>query len=341
MKKTWTIILKNNDVTERNLSIGIDNLTWGTRTGGIHSEIKSGDHVVFLVGVKTQNKKHMEKHHQPFTEHKYPMYPDETLTKDFISDFEFQIDRIIFGKVTSDFYVDDYKLWPSPDEYDHKKKPVSFKHRFKWVPTHEANNLTWAVSDCNYDFHLSIIAAGKKRAPYPSIQHPHDIEAIESKLKVCELPSTNEETYQGAVETTPAIMIPGGPIEAPQKVDSSSGTGKWPRKAGIAKKAIESASFKCERNSEHITFISRVTNENFVEAHHLVPMEKQGEFNVSLDVPENILSLCPNCHSMFHHSHGSDISTLLSHFLEQRKQGLEERGIHIDLDKLEGFYVKN
>ncbi|MFA0289397.1 hypothetical protein AB4544_23440, partial [Vibrio sp. 10N.222.45.F7] len=108
MPKTWTIILKNDDITERNLKIALENFTWGTRTSGLHSEIKAGDNVMFLVGVRTQNKQYMKKH-LPFIEHRYPMYPDETLTEDFVSDFVFEIDRVILGKITSDFYIDDYK----------------------------------------------------------------------------------------------------------------------------------------------------------------------------------------------------------------------------------------
>lgn len=340
MPKTWTIILKNDAITERNLKIALDNFTWGTRTSGLHSEIKAGDNVMFLVGVRTQNKQYM-KRHLPFIEHRYPMYPDETLTEDFVSDFVFEIDRVILGKITSDFYIDDYKLWPSPDEDDPTKQSVSFKHRFKWVQTHEAGKMNWSINDSNYNFHLSVIAAGKKRAPFPSALLLHNIENIESKLTVSELPSTDEETYQNTVETAQSIILEAGPIKPPQKRgDNGNAKGKWPRSFRIAKSALENANFQCENNPQHITFRSRVTKKNFVEAHHLIPMEKQGEFKVSLDVPENILSLCPNCHSMFHHSDIDITSPLVETFLNRRKKSLKERGVKITLRKLMDYYVK-
>jgi 5-methylcytosine-specific restriction protein A len=33
-----------------------------------------------------------------------------------------------------------------------------------------------------------------------------------------------------------------------------------------------------------------------MKAHHMIPMEYQDYFTYSIDVPENVISLCPNCH---------------------------------------------
>jgi hypothetical protein len=42
-----------------------------------------------------------------------------------------------------------------------------------------------------------------------------------------------------------------------------------------SKRAIVLANYKCEVDNNHIYFTSRVTGENYVEAHHLIPMEYQ------------------------------------------------------------------
>ena len=81
--------------------------------------------------------------------------------------------------------------------------------------------------------------------------------------------------------------------------------------------ALDNANFKCENDQDHETFISARTGNQFVEAHHLIPMEYQGEFTVSIDVPENIISLCPNCHRAFHNSIISNQEKLISKFYEK------------------------
>ena len=81
------------------------------------------------------------------------------------------------------------------------------------------------------------------------------------------------------------------------------------------------------------------TRKPFVEAHHLIPMEYQDEFEVSIDVPENILSLCPNCHRAFHSSEYSEREALVRKFHKKRSSGLESREITIGIDDLLNFYI--
>lgn len=68
-------------------------------------------------------------------------------------------------------------------------------------------------------------------------------------------------------------------------------------------------------------------------------MEYQGEFDCSIDVPENIISLCPNCHRAFHNSEDTLKKELLLKFFNSRKQGLASRGIQINLSKLLEYYL--
>jgi len=70
--------------------------------------------------------------------------------------------------------------------------------------------------------------------------------------------------------------------------------------------ALQLANFQCEINKEHDTFISNATLRNYVESHHLVPMEFYNEFELSIDSEANIVALCHNCHRCLHHGRFED-----------------------------------
>ncbi|MFE4354224.1 hypothetical protein [Peribacillus butanolivorans] len=46
---------------------------------------------------------------------------------------------------------------------------------------------------------------------------------------------------------------------------------KWKSNPSVAKEALELVNYRCEIDPFHETFISEVTGDNFVEAHHLIP----------------------------------------------------------------------
>ena len=88
----------------------------------------------------------------------------------------------------------------------------------------------------------------------------------------------------------------------------------------------------------HHTFTAKKTGENYVEAHHLIPLRFQGEFGSSLDIPENIVSLCPNCHKLVHYGDFDDKKTILSELFKKRKNKLIEFGINLSEDEFLDFY---
>lgn len=80
-----------------------------------------------------------------------------------------------------------------------------------------------------------------------------------------------------------------------------------------------------------MTFISRTRNQQYVEAHHLVPMSMQTKFSSSLDVPANIISLCATCHKLLHYGRAVDKKELLGKLHFERLTDLQR--MQIDLDK--------
>lgn len=100
--------------------------------------------------------------------------------------------------------------------------------------------------------------------------------------------------------------------------------------------ALAHAYFLCEINNEHPSFLRKKSKIKYTEPHHLVPMSYSDKFDVSLDVEENIVSLCSNCHNQFHY--GDEIEKLLSKLYNERKADLELVGIYISFNELVEMY---
>ncbi len=104
------------------------------------------------------------------------------------------------------------------------------------------------------------------------------------------------------------------------------------------REALMKVDFQCEANPTHKTFVSQKTGRNYVEAHHLNPLSLQENFEYSLDVPGNIISLYPNCHRKLHYARLKDKEDILGFLYDKRKKVLERFGIEISLSKLIEWY---
>lgn len=150
-------------------------------------------------------------------------------------------------------------------------------------------------------------------------------------------PFISEDSYQDAVQASDPKTIAPGP--APKKTQKTKGgNNSWSRNAGISKAALERAGYQCEVDKTHLTFISKSSGQQFMEAHHLIPMEYQNDFTYSIDVPENIVSLCPNCHRKVHLSVTAEKMPLIEKLFYERTELLRNRGIEIDLNKIQFIF---
>jgi len=68
----------------------------------------------------------------------------------------------------------------------------------------------------------------------------------------------------------------------------------------------------------------------------LIPMAYTDKFKFSLDVEENIISLCSNCHNQLHYGKGTEI--LLKKLYDDRKEILLKVGIEISFEELVAMY---
>ena len=109
-----------------------------------------------------------------------------------------------------------------------------------------------------------------------------------------------------------------------------------PRDKRRAVNALIIADFKCEIDEDHMTFVRRKDGHPYTEPHHLVPLSYSKQFPVSLDVEENIISLCSTCHNHLHY--GKDAKELIKKLYEERKELLCKAGIYVSLAELLKMY---
>ena len=110
----------------------------------------------------------------------------------------------------------------------------------------------------------------------------------------------------------------------------------YDRNAKISQQAIERASYMCEVDPKHTSFTSSRTGKPYVEAHHLIPVSAQEDYNTSLDIHENIIALCSNCHNELHY--GINPKIKVEFLYKQRKNLLFEKGINISFYELYRYY---
>jgi len=114
------------------------------------------------------------------------------------------------------------------------------------------------------------------------------------------------------------------------------------RNIEIGKLSIANSNFECQFDKEHKTFISIVTKNNYVEAHHLIPMQYQKEFwekySKNIDCIQNVISLCPICHRALHHGILDVKKIILEKLYKIKSKSLNDIGIKISKEELYNYY---
>jgi 5-methylcytosine-specific restriction enzyme A len=103
----------------------------------------------------------------------------------------------------------------------------------------------------------------------------------------------------------------------PEQIQAAGGL-IWKRNPQLAIARFKLTNFRCEVDPGHKLFISRATNQPFLEAHHLLPMKHQRSFKTSLDVKDNITALCPFCHRLIHHATVKETRPMLDSLFASR-----------------------
>ncbi len=151
---------------------------------------------------------------------------------------------------------------------------------------------------------------------------------------------SKDAAYQEEVEKEKEpLELPPGPVPKSKDDMKSRRSLAYDRNPRIALSKYLSAGYKCELDPSHATFISKATGKPYVESHHLIPVSWEKHFEYSLDVPENILVLCPLCHRKFHHLKDDERIALINKFYLARRELLKTRGIELELERLKDLLL--
>lgn len=112
----------------------------------------------------------------------------------------------------------------------------------------------------------------------------------------------------------------------------------YQRDRSVAVEAIRSSQYLCQIDRNHFSFKSQTTNENYVEAHHIIPISTQALFNYSIDCVPNIASLCPVCHRQIHFGYKSDKKKMLEILWDKKQEDISKAGIDIRLKEVVEMY---
>ena len=136
---------------------------------------------------------------------------------------------------------------------------------------------------------------------------------------------SDEDTYFGEISSTPRPPVERNGVRCYQRNDN------------VRRIALTHSSGRCAiQECKHELFTSR-HGRPYLEAHHIIPINAQGCFpNINIDIPENVVCLCPSCHREIHN--GEDAAKKVVELYELKKNELAKKGINIDIDDLLEFY---
>lgn len=109
----------------------------------------------------------------------------------------------------------------------------------------------------------------------------------------------------------------------------------YPRKKSVSVGALKRADNQCEFNCSHRSFIRKNSNVKYMEPHHLIPLQFHEDFDWSLDVEANVVSLCSECHNRIHYGDGANI---IKKLWKLRKDELKGAKIPITEKNLLKYY---
>ncbi len=121
----------------------------------------------------------------------------------------------------------------------------------------------------------------------------------------------------------------------PVKVVNTQTTYK--RDAGLAKTVLVRSDYKCLLDEAHTTFTSK-DGHPYIEAHHLIPMSAQKDFDTNIDRVENIVALCPNCHKAIHYGDDATRRDLVERLYNLKQADFAQAELDITADELYSRY---
>lgn len=101
--------------------------------------------------------------------------------------------------------------------------------------------------------------------------------------------------------------------------------------------------YLCACNDDrHTYFISSATRKNYLEGHHMIPMENQHQYwnekEINLDCSLNIIPLCPHCHGKIHKAIPAQKIEIISNIYNKYMSALIQIDRELTLEKFAALY---
>ena len=156
-----------------------------------------------------------------------------------------------------------------------------------------------------------------------------------SEYDLVEMETINEIIEDKVVHTRPEWSG----VKEVQLMTTSLKTGREipKRDPQRAADALEHAGYVCEYENTDRTFM-RKNGKPYTEPHHLIPISKYRDFEYSVDVMENIVSLCSHCHNLLHYGCWEEKEPVLRKLFIERQSALENCGLDISFERLTEYY---
>lgn len=74
------------------------------------------------------------------------------------------------------------------------------------------------------------------------------------------------------------------------------------------------------------------------QIHHFIPREFSNDFEKSIEVIENYVSLCQSCHKLIHLGVDRERKMAINQLFKKREAALKSKGLNITLDKIKEYY---
>lgn len=128
----------------------------------------------------------------------------------------------------------------------------------------------------------------------------------------------------------------------PEKGIDNKGRKRYKTQKKIRDAVLKQAGYLCDCDDKQHFYFESVEFHNYVEGHHIVPMNRQEEYyfdkTINLDVPNNIVPLCPNCHCQIHLGSRQARIKILSELFVRNKAKLLALNPNLTLALLASYY---
>lgn len=133
-------------------------------------------------------------------------------------------------------------------------------------------------------------------------------------------------------------------VNLEEKIDDTdiNSIDKFNKVSTILKKlAKTNSNYRCELEDFYGCqyFTSKESHKNYVEVHHLIPRAVGNDFENSIEVVENYISLCPHCHRLVHLGEDVERKPALHNLYIKRKEALKQKGLDITEKELKDYYL--